>query len=107
MSHDPALNHAVRTDPLGGGGRVPLRFLRTFLAAAPEVEPEEFTACLVLLAHPAADRWTPPVLSTAFAERIAAPTRVVLLKNAGHLPVEQPGLDQLRDALRAFVATVD
>lgn len=56
--------------------------------------------------HPADDRWTSAALSTRFLARVAAPTTLVLLTYAGHLPVEQPGLDQLRDAVRRILDEV-
>ncbi|MFF0721632.1 alpha/beta hydrolase [Micromonospora sp. NPDC003816] len=104
MSNDPALTALVATDPSGGGNRVALRFLRTFLTSAPPVEPEAFTACPVLMTHPADDRWTPVALSRAFFDRIAADKRLVLLERAGHLPVEEPGLTQLGQAVSDFVS---
>lgn len=103
MSNDPALTRLVAADPAGGGNRVSLRFLRTWLSSRPAVEPERFDACPVLLAHPGADRWTPMALSRAFLDRIAAPTELAVLEGAGHLPVEQPGLDQGRRAVARFL----
>ncbi|MBW0134647.1 hypothetical protein [Pseudonocardia abyssalis] len=61
--------------------------------------------CTVLLAHPAADRWTPPP-SRRFLDRIAAPTVYVGPPDAGHLPAEPAGADALRTALHAFLARV-
>jgi alpha-beta hydrolase superfamily lysophospholipase len=52
----PELTCLLRDDPLGGGNRVPLRFLHSLLAIQPAIEPEDFDLCPVLLAHPAADR---------------------------------------------------
>ncbi|WP_349877672.1 alpha/beta hydrolase [Micromonospora sp. HUAS YX12] len=103
MSNDPALNMLVRADPSGGGNHVTLHFLRTFLSSAPPVEPEQFTACPVLMTHPAADRWTPHELSMPFYDRIAANKQLVLLDRAGHLPIEEPGLTQLGQAVDAFI----
>jgi alpha-beta hydrolase superfamily lysophospholipase len=103
ISNTPGLSRACARDRQGGGTRAPLAFLLDWLAATPAVEPEDFDACPVLLVHPADDRWTPPHLSTRFADRIAAPTTTVLLGGAGHFPVEQPGLDQLRSAVVEFV----
>lgn len=100
MSNRPELNAAVSGDRLGGGGRVSLRFLRTYLNSVPEVEPEQFTACPVLMAHPAADRWTPVALSMPFFDRLAVDKRLVMLEGCGHMPVEEPGLGQLAQALR-------
>jgi alpha-beta hydrolase superfamily lysophospholipase len=103
MSGTPELSSACARDKQGGGTRAPLAFLLDWLASPPAVEPEQFHACPVLLVHPAQDAWTPQHLSVRFAERIAAPTRTVLLDNAGHFPVEQPGLDQLRAEVTAFL----
>lgn len=103
MSSAPGLAQACARDRQGGGTRAPLGFLLDWVVTAPVVEPEAFTACLVLLVQPEQDTWTPPPLSIRFAERIAAPTRVVLLEGAGHFPVERPGLDQLRAAVTSFV----
>lgn len=103
MSNDPGLSALVASDPSGGGNRVSLRFLRTFLACAPTVEPEDFDTCPVLLAHPGADRWTPEEISRPFFDRIAGPKQLVTLENCGHLPVEQPGLEQLGVAVRRFL----
>lgn len=99
ISNDPALTALIERDRLGGGARTPLGFVRTYLGWAPAVEPEDFTSCPVWLTHPAADRWTPVSLSRAFFDRIAAPKRLIMLDNAGHYPIEQPGIGQLVRAL--------
>ncbi|XVQ09352.1 alpha/beta hydrolase [Spirillospora sp. CA-255316] len=99
IANDPGLVRLVARDRLGGGSRVSLGFIRSYLDSAPATEPEDFTACPVLLVHPAADRWTPVGLSRPFFDRIAAPKRLVLLDGAGHYPVEEPGIRQLADAL--------
>lgn len=104
IANQPALSRLCRTDPRGGGGRVALGFLRTYLASSPPCEPETFTAIPVTLIHPAADRWTPPELSLRFFNRLAAPKRYVPLDNAGHFPVERPGVDQLHAALAELFA---
>lgn len=103
MSGTPGLSRACARDKQGGGTRAPLAFLLDWLATPPAVEPEQFGACPVLLVHPAQDAWTPPALSVRFAGRIATPTQTVLLDNAGHFPVEQPGLAQLREAVTEFL----
>ncbi|HEX2214790.1 MAG TPA: alpha/beta hydrolase [Mycobacterium sp.] len=100
MSLDPDLTRLCATDPKGGGVRVPLGFLSSWLNHR-HTAPESFTAAPVTLVHPAADRWTPPELSIEFLKRIAAPTKLVLLDNCGHYPIEEPGLSQLAEALRS------
>ncbi|WP_433498874.1 hypothetical protein ACQP1K_00450 [Sphaerimonospora sp. CA-214678] len=79
-------------DRFGGGTRVALRFLRTYLASAPETEPADFTACPVLMLHPAADQWTPVQLSMPFFDRLTVDKHLVMLDRCGHMPIEDPGL---------------
>ncbi|WP_405166547.1 alpha/beta hydrolase [Nocardia sp. NBC_01499] len=99
MSNLSDLNAIVTADPRGGGVWVPLGFLRTYLRSVPLVEPENFTACPVWLLHPGADRWTPLAVSRMFFDRIAAPKQLFVLEQAGHYPVEDPGIRQLATAL--------
>ncbi|NMO20119.1 alpha/beta hydrolase [Pyxidicoccus fallax] len=104
IANTPELAQAIAVDPLAGGTWMPGRFLRTFLESEPLVPPESFDVCPVLLTHPADDRWTEVSLSRPFFERLRVPKRLVLLENAGHFPVEEPGVSQLRQALSDFLA---
>ncbi|MBF6434815.1 alpha/beta hydrolase [Nocardia cyriacigeorgica] len=97
MSLDPELSRLCAADPKGGGVRVPLGFLADFLDFTHT--PPESTTTPLTLAHPAADRWTPPELSLRLLHRIAAQTRLVLLDGCGHFPIEDPGIRRLRDTL--------
>ncbi|WP_264077724.1 alpha/beta hydrolase [Mycolicibacterium houstonense] len=99
MSGNRELARLCATDPRGGGMRVPLGFLCSWMNFA-HTSPETFDAAPVTLVHPGADRWTPARLSVRFLQRIAAPTRLVMLDGCGHYPVEEPGLSQLVSALR-------
>ncbi len=90
-------------DRLGGGGSLPLEFVRSYLHAGPPVEPERFRGPPVLLTQPAQDRWAPAALSLELFERITAPRRSVLLSDAGHVPVEEAGLAELDTAVRDFL----
>jgi alpha-beta hydrolase superfamily lysophospholipase len=103
MSRDAGLSKAIADDPRIGRGFLPARFWRTLSELAPAKEPEVFSTPL-LLAHPAADLWTDVSLSRRFFDRIGGPKRVVLLDNASHFPLEEPGLGALARELCAFVA---
>ncbi|MGP4015262.1 alpha/beta hydrolase [Saccharopolyspora sp. 5N708] len=101
-------NHAqfanlVWADTIGGGSWLTLTFARSCLTTPPAVPPERFTGPPLLLAHPAEDRWTPPLLSRQFFDRLAAPARFAPLRGAGHLPVEESGLADLDRAIRDFL----
>lgn len=107
MSSNPGLSDLCTTDPRGGGVSVPLGFLSSWLNYE-HTPPERYAGAPVTLVAPAADTWTPPALSVKFLQRIAGPTRTVLLENCGHYPIEEPGLSQLeavgREILEAVVA---
>lgn len=103
MSGQQDLSAVVASDPQGGGNRVPLGFLASYLSYQPPVEPEMFDVCPVLVVHPAADTWTPPELTKDFYDRLPVPKQWVSLENAGHLPAEEPGLTQMRRAIASFV----
>lgn len=92
--------------PCSGGSpdRSWTRCGRSRACAGPAVEPEDFTACPVLLAHPGADRWTPVELSTPFFDRLGGDKRLVVLEGCGHMPVEEPGLRQFAEALGRLAA---
>jgi alpha-beta hydrolase superfamily lysophospholipase len=104
ISNRRELSRLVMSDRLGGGSWVPARFLRTLMTTPPALEPEAFTVCPVLLAHPGADRMTDIALSRRFFERLAAPKRMVVLDGASHMPTEHPGVDQLEAAVLDFLA---
>ena len=73
------------------------------MGSTPPIQPEDFDVCPVLLVHPEHDRMTPLALSDAFLARIRAPTRRCILEGAGHMPLEEPGISQLRRAALAFL----
>jgi len=106
VANDPELSRLICDDPVGGGNQVPLRFLRSFLAIRPAIEPEEFQFCPLLLAHPAADRWTTIGASRPFFDRIKGPKELVMLENCGHFPIEEPGASRLEEAMTAFLGKV-
>jgi alpha-beta hydrolase superfamily lysophospholipase len=103
IANYPEIVPLLCADPLGGGNRVPLRFMRSLLTIWPAIEPEDFDLCPVLLAHPAADRWTTIEASRPFFDRIKGPKQLVMLENCGHLPIEEPGLSRLEEAVVAFL----
>lgn len=103
IANDPALVEIFLSDPLGAGNKISLSFARSLLAPDVVTDPERFQGCPVLLAHPAADTWTPPELSRAFVSRLRVSKSFVALENCGHYPVEEPGATQLREALLDFL----
>lgn len=91
---DPAALAAASRIKLGGGVRVPIGFLSSRLNYE-HTPPERYRGAPVTLVAPAADTWTPAEMSVIFLRRIVGPTRVELLENCGHYPIEEPGLSRL------------
>lgn len=95
IANDRRLIDEVISDKNGGGGKVPLGWMRSFLETSPLVEPERFTDTPVLMLHPGSDRWTPLEISQPFFNRIAAKKQLVILENCGHFPIEEPGFNTM------------
>jgi len=107
LVNDPAAMKLLKRDRSSAANWMSMDFLSSYMNYAPAVEPADFDACPVLLTQPAQDRWTPRELSGP----VLAPIRkvsvdVVDLENAGHLPLEDPGLAQLEEAADAFIRRV-
>lgn len=97
MSNATALSRLCAADPRGGGARVPLGFLTSFLEF--EHTPGAGMTTPVTLAAPSADTWTPPSLSAPWLAEIATETHTVPLTECGHFPIEEPGLTTLIQTL--------
>jgi len=107
LVNDRDLKRVFYRDKTSAGNAASIEFLNSYLNYQPVVEPEDFAVCPVLLTQPAADRWTPYELSAPTLDRITkVPVTAVMLENAGHYPIEQPGLDQMVEAISSFVAGV-
>jgi len=103
VNDDAALRVFLR-DRTSAGAWVSLKFLASYMTCAPAIEPEQFDVCPILLTQPAEDRWSPLRLSQPFLSRIKrVPVETVMLTNAGHYPIEQPGLRQMHDAIVTFI----
>lgn len=96
LVNDKAALKACMADRTSAGKWVTMRFLASYMNYRPEIEPEDFDVCPILLTQPAQDRWTPLHLSELFLQRVKrVPVTVKMLENAGHYPLEQPGLNQM------------
>ncbi|WP_197463451.1 MULTISPECIES: alpha/beta hydrolase [unclassified Alcanivorax] len=91
-------------DETSAGNWVSTRFLHSYLTYQPAIEPEDFHVCPILLTQPAEDHWTPIALSKPFLERLPEHGwSSVMLDNAGHYPLEMPGLQQLEESMVNFI----
>lgn len=104
LVNNPSALRAFYADRTSAGNWVSLRFLDTYMRPTPAAEPEAFDVCPILLTQPAKDRWSPLYLSEPFFARIKrVPVEVVMLEGAGHYPIEEPGLTEMRDSILKFV----
>jgi alpha-beta hydrolase superfamily lysophospholipase len=89
-------------DKTASGTKVPVRFITSLIEAKPAIEPEMFDLPL-LLVHPEVDEWTPVFISEIFFSRIKGKKELKILNNAGHFPIEKPGIDQLPKYVQDFI----
>jgi alpha-beta hydrolase superfamily lysophospholipase len=107
LVNDAAALKACMADRTSAGKWVTMRFLSSYMTYRPDLEPEHFDVCPILLTQPAQDRWTPLPLSELFLQRIRrVPVKVEMLENAGHYPLEQPGLSQMVSSIHDFCVEV-
>lgn len=100
MSRNPGLSQLCANDSLGGGVAVPVGFLASYMHYR-HVPPESMRTPVLLL-HPSLDAWTPVELSMRVLRRLASPGRVVMLRECGHFPIEEPGITDLVTAVLAL-----
>jgi alpha-beta hydrolase superfamily lysophospholipase len=106
ITNNSQMTSLIMEDPRAAGIRINVKLLRTFLNFKPVIEPESFDSCPVLLIHPGVDPMTPFPLSEAFYKRLQCTKQCVILEGAGHLPMEQPGLDQMKTAVLSFLEQI-
>lgn len=104
--NDEGLLRILLRDRTSSGARVPVSFLHTLMTTSPAIEPEGFTGRPFLLVHPEKDLWTPVHLSRLFFDRLACEKKLVLLENAGHFPIERPGIVQMEEAVLEFLSSL-
>jgi alpha-beta hydrolase superfamily lysophospholipase len=93
-------------DKCSAGASVSLEFVNSMIQHQPAIAFEDFDLCPIILLQPGEDRWTPFSVTEPFWERVSAPKQMVTLGKASHYPIEQPGLDQMSDAMVNFIRSI-
>lgn len=107
LVNDPEALQLMLKDPRSAGNSATLKFLASYLYYQPEIEPENFTVCPILLTQPDNDRWTPLALSKLTLDKIQHdPVQLVILHGAGHYPIEEKGLDTLNKSIIQFINSI-
>ncbi len=100
--NDKRMMKLLIKDITSSGSKAPVKFVTTLIGYKPEVEPENFNIP-VLLVHPEKDNWTPVHVSMIFFERLKSQKKLHILQNAGHFPIESPGINQLEEHVLQFI----
>jgi len=103
MANDKSFVKKLLKDRVGSGSWVYIKFFRTLLEASPEIEPEDFSQCPLLFIQPEKDYIIPWHISKPFYDKLACKKEVVILENCGHIPLEEPGINQLKEATIKFI----
>ncbi|UOQ83493.1 alpha/beta hydrolase [Gracilibacillus salinarum] len=107
LCNDKDVMEIFNRDTTSAANKASMKFLDSYSNYIPAMEPEDFDVCPVLLTQPAEDRWTPLHLSKLVLDRMKkVDVEIVHLENGSHYPVEQPALDQMHDAVLAFIKKV-
>lgn len=108
LVNDKAALKIFMKDKTSAGNWASMRFLATYSDHKPAQEPEEFNVCPILLTQPDLDQWTPLHLSELLLRRIKrVEVKTVILENAGHYPIEEPGVSQMADAIIDFLRAIE
>lgn len=104
LCNDKGCLKELLKDKTSAGNSVPMKFIYTYMTYKPEIAPENFKICPILLTQPDKDRWTPLHLSKAFLEKIKhVPVTIKMLENGSHYPVEMTALKQLHEYIVEFI----
>jgi alpha-beta hydrolase superfamily lysophospholipase len=107
MANNQEFVRLLKKDKVGSGSWVYLKFFRTLFEAKAAIEPENFTKCPVMFFQPEKDYIIPWEISKPYFDRLACEKEVVFLENCGHIPLEEPGINQLREAAVKFIDTIE
>jgi len=103
MANNPSFVDKLKKDKVGSGSWVYMKFLRTLFEANPKIEPEDFSNCPLLFFQPENDHIIPWEISEPFYNKLNCDKKIVVLKGCGHIPMEKPGINQLREAALNFL----
>ena len=104
LVNDKECLQLLTADPTSAGNKVTMQFLHSYLSYVPDIEPEDFSVCPILLTQPEKDGWTPRFLSDIFLDKIQnVPVTKAVLRNGSHYPIEQEALADLHNYMLDFL----
>lgn len=106
LVNNPEALKILLKDKYSAGASISFKFGSTFMSYKPDIPFDEFDRCPVLLAQPDDDRWTPLAASQKFMDQLQVKKKIIMLENAGHYPMETPGLNQLEKGMVDFIRSL-
>lgn len=104
LVNDPDCLKIMLKDETSAGNKVTFAFIDSYMNYKPEMEPQDFDVCPILLTQPEDDRWTPQHLSDPFLDQIShVPVKKTILRHGSHYPIETEALEDLRTNIVAFI----
>lgn len=104
LVNDPDCLRIMLDDKTSAGNKVTMKFISSYMNYHPEIAPEDFDICPIILTQPDADRWSPQYLSDLFLDRITkVPVYKTTLTNGSHYPIEESALRELHSAALNFL----
>ena len=104
LVNDPECLNIMMNDTTSAGNSATMAFLYSYMTYVPDMEPEDFDVCPVLLTQPEKDRWTPQHLSDPFLDKIKqVPVTKTVLRNGSHYPIEAEALADLHQYSLGFI----
>ncbi|KAH7323828.1 lysophospholipase-like protein [Rhexocercosporidium sp. MPI-PUGE-AT-0058] len=108
LCNNPAAMKIFKTDKTSAAAWTTMKFLDSYTSFKPEMEPEEFNVCPILLTQPMQDTWTPLQVAKQFLDRVTqVEVTIVELEGTGHYPIEQKGLEHMTEAIVKFLRGIE
>lgn len=108
LVNDPAALKVSLADRSSAASWASMHLLSSYSSYKLALEPEHFNICPILLTRPDQDKWTPLHLSELVLSRVKkVPVKTVMHKSAGHNPIDDPGLQQMADAIIEFLHGIE
>jgi alpha-beta hydrolase superfamily lysophospholipase len=106
MANNPEFVKLLKKDKVGSGSWVYLKWLRTLQSTSAAIRPEDFNQCPVLFLHPEKDTLLSFEHSKPFFDKLTCNKELVYLTNCGHIPMEEPGVGEMEDAIQHFLRKI-
>ena len=80
-----------------------MKWIRTLQSTQATIKPEKFNKCPLLFLHPEKDTLLSFDASKPFYDRLACDKEMFYLKNCGHIPIEEPGINEFENYFLTFL----